>query len=107
MSEKWTVNEMDQNIHKAANIRAEKDGLPDVIAAHRNAIESCAAGPWQYPPAEPPMDGSLLLIEDDFGYSKARWDAEEKSWKDGFGIYWEVIKENWKRWAVINEEKKP
>jgi len=65
----------------------------------------CAAGPWQYPPADPPMDGSLLLIEDDFGYSKARWDAEEKSWKDGYGIYWEVIKKNWTRWAVINEEK--
>ena len=67
----------------------------------------CAAGPWQYPPAEPPMNGCLLLVEDDYGYSKARWDAAEKSWKDGYGIYWEVIKETWKRWAVINEEEKP
>ena len=109
MSEKWTVNEMDQNIHKAANIRAEKDGLPDVIAAHRNAIESCAAGPWQYPPAEPPHCD--LLIESQNTpklFYAVLWSTEHNYWNysNGERIKFE-IHTSWKRWAVINEETKP
>jgi len=69
----------------------------------------CAAGPWQHPPAEPPHCD--LLVESQNTpklFYAVLWSTEHNYWNysNGERINFE-IHTSWKRWAVINEEKKP
>ncbi len=93
-------------------MKAQKDQSPEWEEAAYDdgfsaGLASCAAGPWEYPPVEPPH--CKLLVESENYFYVAVWNKQFKQWEYTNEEYKEIVNlKTWKRWARINPpEEKP